>query len=752
MVIVLIIAILATLWFISFQKYTLSARDAQRVVNVWNIQKSLEEIRLKQWSFPSPEWSILTGSILWENVTFVGNFWKNFIQKLNLQKTWTDPSTQNSYTYAVSHNKKYYQIAATKESEKPTYQSHIVGNYKGILRKKNMVYNLPGLIFTGSGELTSSGTFFVVEKSKNIPYKIDPNTPDNSELTPFLYQYLGSPATGLKTIAIEDWNSQSGSISEELWYPVDKIGYEFFGEEYLVGNTLTAPKKLQCSAIVDTSLWNISEEWWTWHEWVVWDADFQVLGNKLLFSFETQWEWNELWVKDLSSDSPATLLKDINAGGWSSHPTFLKHVNDSYSQEALNINNYLYFNAYTPSTWVELWKTDGTASGTVMMQELFTWATGSRIYSYIPLKNQIVLFVNSSANGVEPYITSATWTGISLLRNIHTGTNSSRKEGMKPHNFKDEIYFNATSSTWTHLWKTNGTSSGTVFLKSNSFIQTYIEYNNELYFFEHDTDEIWKTDGTSSGTILAKSTGLTSMMYPEIINNKMIFLWNDGVIGNEYYSYDFATQNVELLVNANLDEMWNSHPDDPNYGIVNNTLLLALSDGWGGYELWRTDGTASWTYKLDIFTASWWELYTFNPIEKNGKLYFEANDNLQLVESEEEAGTYEYTWRSHQIWETDGTLSGTKKVATWPETLEINSKKYVFWWELFFIWNNYIDDYNWTIDLYKVSWGWIIPQDIPNNFWANIDNYLKISSSRMIGTGEDWSYDPPISTYYQCKY
>jgi len=37
----------------------------------------------------------------------------------------------------------------------------------------------------------------------------------------------------------------------------------------------------------------------------------------------------------------------------------------------------MYFSAYTPSSGAELWKSDGTAAGTAMVQDIYPGSTGS---------------------------------------------------------------------------------------------------------------------------------------------------------------------------------------------------------------------------------------------------------------------------------------------------------------------------------------------------------------------------------------
>src|SRR5690606_28946095 len=60
------------------------------------------------------------------------------------------------------------------------------------------------------------------------------------------------------------------------------------------------------------------------------------------------------------------------------------------------------------------------------------------------------------------------------------------------------------------LWISDGTGSGTIPLCTHSNIYAFAEFNNELYFsVQSHTDStrngIWKSDGTTGGTVLLKN-------------------------------------------------------------------------------------------------------------------------------------------------------------------------------------------------------------------------------------------------------
>jgi hypothetical protein len=68
-----------------------------------------------------------------------------------------------------------------------------MGNYTYPLRLSNYLYSLPSLIFVGP-EITSTG--FVIDKGLNLPYKLNAQTPENTQtITTQLQQLTGTSAT-----------------------------------------------------------------------------------------------------------------------------------------------------------------------------------------------------------------------------------------------------------------------------------------------------------------------------------------------------------------------------------------------------------------------------------------------------------------------------------------------------------------------------------------------------------------------------
>ena len=287
------------------------------------------------------------------------------------------------------------------------------------------------------------------------------------------------------------------------------------------------------------------------------------------------------------------LVKDINPGGASTITS------------QIDLNGLLIFGAYEPVHGSELWRSDGTDSGTVMIKDINPGGANANI--------------------------------------------------MNPVYYNGKIYFSADDGiSGREVWVTNGDSSGTYMLKdiypsgSGSFSNAIV-FNNLLFFNADDGihgNEWWTTDGTTNGTNLfvdSSSIG-GGPENPYIYNNKLYFAYNNGINGREPWVTDGTPAGTKILLNINQTNSFNSLPD--YFTEYNGLLYFSADDGVSGAEFWVTDGTAGGTHLVkDIRTGSIGSSAR-NFIAFNNLLYFEANDGANGVE----------------LWASNGTDTGTMMI------------------------------------------------------------------------------------------
>ena len=113
-----------------------------------------------------------------------------------------------------------------------------------------------------------------------------------------------------------------------------------------------------------------------------------------------------------------SLLKDINPGIQSSNVCYLTEV-----------NNKLFFAATNGLHGMELWKSDGTEAGTVMIKDIRPGAANSSI-GYLTNINGILFFVaNNGSSGTELWKSDGTAAGTVMVKDIRTGPMGSNPSG-----------------------------------------------------------------------------------------------------------------------------------------------------------------------------------------------------------------------------------------------------------------------------------------------------------------------------------
>ncbi|AFY33794.1 ELWxxDGT repeat protein [Calothrix sp. PCC 7507] len=336
-----------------------------------------------------------------------------------------------------------------------------------------------------------------------------------------------------------------------------------------------------------------------------------------------------------------TLVKDIVTGANGSNP-----------DDLTNVNNTLYFTATDGTNGKELWKSDGTAAGTVLVKDIFTGINSSNPYNLTNINGTLYFVATDGTNGRELWKSDGTAAGTVLVKDIFTGINSSSDPNILT-NINDTLYFVATDGTnGTELWKSDGTTAGTVLVKdinigaNGSDPGSLTNINGTLYFSATDGtngDELWKSDGTAAGTVLVKDINGAGGSNPRDltnVNGTLYFSATDGTNGKELWKSDGTAAGTVLVKDINIG----ANGSDPgNLTNVNNTLYFTAYDSTNGYELWKSDGTAVGTVLVkDIFTGD----SSSDPgslTNINGTLYFRATDDTN----------------GNELWKSDGTAAGT---------------------------------------------------------------------------------------------
>lgn len=108
-IVITILAILATIAFMSFSNYTKSARDANRVATLTNIEKWLQTFQISSGKYPIPDETInVTDS--WTIIGYQWIIWKNVSDVIKISNIPTDPQDWKNYVYSRNERWNKYQI------------------------------------------------------------------------------------------------------------------------------------------------------------------------------------------------------------------------------------------------------------------------------------------------------------------------------------------------------------------------------------------------------------------------------------------------------------------------------------------------------------------------------------------------------------------------------------------------------------------------------------------------------------------
>ncbi|MFC5411107.1 ELWxxDGT repeat protein [Larkinella bovis] len=371
------------------------------------------------------------------------------------------------------------------------------------------------------------------------------------------------------------------------------------------------------------------------------------LNGTLIFSAHDGPTGMELWKSD-GTAAGTVLLKDINPGAASSSPAYLTVV-----------GNTVFFAATDGSTGVELWKTDGTAAGTTLVKDIRPGGYGSSPVWLTPMNGTLFFRADNGTNGTELWKTDGTEAGTVMVRDINSGPDHSDPQYLTPIN--GTLFFKATTYYYgAELWKTDGTSMGTVMVKdinpgSNGSSLNYLtNANGTLYFTATLSDtgsEPWKSDGTEAGTVMVKDVNpgwpSSEPSFYTYLNGFVCFKAYENTYGTELWKTNGSPYATSLLKDVLPGASGEANGIPGFMTVVNNQIFFTANTFGKGRELWKTDNTPDGTVLVKDMNPGQESSDASNFTEFGGVLYMSARTADHGVE----------------LWKSNGTEAGTTLVA-----------------------------------------------------------------------------------------
>lgn len=346
------------------------------------------------------------------------------------------------------------------------------------------------------------------------------------------------------------------------------------------------------------------------------------------------------------------------------------------------VGEEVFFTAFSPETGIELWKSDGTEAGTVFVKDVLPGPESSQIKGMTNVNG--TLFFSALQGWIPPgyerrelWKSDGTPEGTVIVRDTTPGDRISMLGGIAALG-GIVIYTYAVDRMSEELWRSDGTLEGTVMVKDiapaacgffvtcSSSPKRFTKVGDVLYFIARQVEtghELWKTDGTEAGTVMVKdinpggcvrvivcASGFDGIGSEfrftnfENIGGTIYFIADDGVHGEVLWKSDGTEAGTRPLFDGEVSPPYTiSTWPPPMLTAVGEDLFFRAIYNGSIDGIWKTDGTPEGTSLVIGELTNVSELTAVG-----GELWFMA------------APRYDY-W-SPAVWRTDGTAAGTVKV------------------------------------------------------------------------------------------
>lgn len=201
--------------------------------------------------------------------------------------------------------------------------------------------------------------------------------------------------------------------------------------------------------------------------------------------------------------SQISLVKDISDGAGGAF--------NANSIAGIAFEDKLIFPAWTEGSGLELWISDGTPAGTLLLKDINEGTGNSDPQAFFKAFGKVYFNAFNESSGKELWVTDGTSGGTQMVMDIESGTAGS--DPIPGEIYNGYLYFAATANGDREVWRVDSLSSPQLFLNTNEVVQgkprEFKSANGLLYFSANvapiefggiDQDEPIVTDGTEFNT------------------------------------------------------------------------------------------------------------------------------------------------------------------------------------------------------------------------------------------------------------
>jgi ELWxxDGT repeat protein len=386
-------------------------------------------------------------------------------------------------------------------------------------------------------------------------------------------------------------------------------------------------------------------------------AQFATLGNETLFTTNDPTRGQVLWQTDGTAAGTTEIAALDPSGGNSSN---WANYSASYPDDSLVVGNEYYFTGLDQAHGRELWKSDGTAAGTQLVDDIVPGSGDSDPQGFVQM-NGILFF---GANG-ELWRSDGTAAGTTAIFDESPFGSATDQIAVLGNKLIFTAYDNGQSTG--QIWMSDGTAAGTTRVTNLAALGSadtdptdFTTFDNAVYFVAQNGTtgtQLWKTDGTAAGT-----TVVASMNYPPDSPPGVATVPDMQVAGSNLY---FQSP-------GSASGLWVSDGTtagtQPAAGTVAGAIL-AINPNGSYFEQVDdgnsvTDGNLVYDqFELDLVSPSGTSqtLATFDAslgIEAGSVLAApnsSTNSSIYFVQTADDPGNGPVS----QLWQSDGTQAGT---------------------------------------------------------------------------------------------
>lgn len=402
----------------------------------------------------------------------------------------------------------------------------------------------------------------------------------------------------------------------------------------------------------------------SFNEYTEVEPELAAFNNSLYFNARSSTSGFELWRIPAAGSAvigPPELVKDICQGSCGR-----PNQGDASPHFFTRMGNNLYFAASDAAHGQEIWATDGTPEGTVLVRDINPGVNGSQPGELTAAGFRLFFTATNGVEGERVWQTNGP-AGVTSPVIIVPGSTFSAPHGLTA--LEGNLFLAAKEDSYgVELWRVDGVtlSTGRIDIaagRTSGGPALLTAVQERLFFSAQSQDgdrELWLWDESAQAARLVKDivpgADGSSPRDLHAWGDRLVFSAVDPLHDRELWLSDGTAAGTVLLADLNpLPSQQGSAPDQ--FRSFSGMTLFTAADPLHGRELWHTQGTPQTTWLLKDFIPGPSDSY-LNPedmVEQDGVIFFTATDTTSYDPPRPEE-VREY---GAELWRTDGTPGGT---------------------------------------------------------------------------------------------